>query len=146
MGILATRLRRGALVAGATSCAVLMSAGTALAHDCINVSRSDKGNTMAASNSQAWETVTLEEITSGFVGEDGPWTTADQQCVLEKAAAAGIPTSFTTQVKVATGVIAANNPQDKVATDGHGIDEWFTTYGGSLFDVVVNQCGAAFPE
>lgn len=145
MGTLATRLRRAALVTGATGCAVLMSAGTALAHDCINVSRSDQGNAMAGSMSQAWQVMDIGALTDEFVGA-GIWTEAQQQCVLTAAADAGIPLTFTTQVKVRTGVIAANNPQDKVASDGHGIDEWFTTYGGALFDVVVNQCGATFPE
>jgi hypothetical protein len=108
---------------------VLASGAAAYAHECFNPNRSDKGNA-GASNSQAWLTVHIEELTEGMPEEDAT-------CFLDAYAATGAPSSFTIHVKGVNGqggTIGANNPnRDVKASDGKGIDEVFAVYGGQIF-------------
>ncbi len=119
---------------------VLATGAAAYAHECFNPNRSDKGNA-GASNSQAWLTVHVAELTGGLSEEDAT-------CVLDAYAATGAPVSFTIHVKGVNGqdgTIGANNPnRETKAADGKGIDEIFAAYGGEImgsFEV----CGAELP-
>ena len=118
---------------------VLATGAAAYAHECFNPSRSDKGNE-GASNSQAWFTVYVEELTFGLSEEDAT-------CVLEAYAATGAPSSFTIHVKGVNGqdgVIAGNNPHPEKAGDGKGIDEVFAAYGAEIFGSL-ELCGIELP-
>lgn len=106
---------------------VLATGAAAYAHECFNPNRSDQGNA-GASNSQAWLTVYIEEITEGMSEEDA-------SCFLDAYAATGAPSSFTIHVKGVNGqdgVIAGNNPHPEKASDGQGIDEIFAAYGAQI--------------
>ena len=122
---------------------MLGTGATAFAHECINSSRSDKGNEKAGSNSQAWFTIHVEEALAGDVA-DGLITGDQAACILEEYAATGSPMSFTIHVKGATGqngTIGANNPNDERMSDGRGIDHFIDMYGGAIFGSYV-ACGA----
>jgi hypothetical protein len=119
----------------------LTTAGGAFAHECYVANRSDQGNAMAGTRSQAWETVSLDTILTQFIG-----VPADvAACVEAKAPAAGIPDSFVFGGKQAQGqggVIAENNPNmtaDGLAADGHGIDHAEDALGPALF-TLIGEC------
>ena len=87
---------------GLAAAIVLGTGATAFAHECINSSRSDKGNEKAGSNSQAWFTIHVEDALAGDV-EDGLITGDQAECILEEYGATGSLMSFTIHVKGATG-------------------------------------------
>ena len=123
----------------ALSLFVLTGAGAALAHECFNVNRSDKGNEAAGTNSKAWATLTLEDLALD-VGLDE----AQTEAFLEAAAEAGVPFSFT--IFVGNHTIGQNSPaftQGDNATDGKGIDWFFTKYGETLLGIL---CGDVDPD
>ena len=118
---------------------VLATGAAAYAHECFNPNRSDKGNA-GASNSQAWFTVYIEEITEGMSPEDA-------SCFLDAYADTGAPSSFTIHVKGANGqggTIASNNPHPEKAGDGKGIDEIFAAHGASIV-ASFEACGVPLP-
>ncbi|MFB9311325.1 hypothetical protein ACFFRL_19210 [Agromyces hippuratus] len=93
-----------------------------------------------ASNSQAWFTVHVEELTTGL-------PEADAECVLDAYAATGAPMSFTIHVKGANGqdgVVAGNNPHEDKAGDGQGIDEIFAAHGADIVSSF-ETCGVDLP-
>ena len=120
-----TNITAGVALAAA---GVLGTGVAAYAHECFNPNRSEQGNA-GASNSQAWLTVHVSELTMGMPEEDA-------SCVLAAYAATGAPESFTIMVKGAQGqggTIGANNPnRDVKAADGKGIDEIFAAYGAEI--------------
>ncbi|TYL53218.1 hypothetical protein [Agromyces mariniharenae] len=118
---------------------VLATGAAAYAHECFNPNRSDQGNA-GASNSQAWFTVHVEEITEGMSEEDA-------SCFLEAYASTGAPSSFTIHVKGVNGqdgVIAGNNPHPEKAGDGKGIDEIFAAHGADI-GFAFESCGIPAP-
>ena len=118
---------------------VLGTGAAAYAHECYNANRSDKGNA-GASNSQAWYTVYVEELTFGLSEEDA-------SCVLDAYAGTGAPMSFTIHVKGANGqdgIVAGNNPHEWKAGDGKGIDEIFAAHGGDIM-FAFDSCDAELP-
>ena len=132
-----TNIGAGVALAAA---AVLGTGAAAYAHECFNPNRSEQGNA-GASNSQAWMTVHVSELTFALSEEDA-------SCVLDAYAETGAPESFTIHVKGVNGqdgTIGANNPnRDVKAGDGKGIDEIFAAYGAEImgsFEV----CGAELP-
>ena len=58
-------IRRGMQLVGTTTALVILSATGASAHECYNASRSDKGNEMAGSKSQAWFTLVVSDAIQG---------------------------------------------------------------------------------
>ncbi|MFB9307668.1 hypothetical protein BJY17_002860 [Agromyces hippuratus] len=124
----------------ALAAAVALGTGTAAyAHECFNPNRSEQGNA-GASNSQAWFTVHVEELTTGL-------PEADAECVLDAYAATGAPMSFTIHVKGANGqdgVVAGNNPHEDKAGDGQGIDEIFAAHGADIVSSF-ETCGVDLP-
>jgi hypothetical protein len=131
---------------GLTAALVLGSGAAAFAHECYNPSRSDQGNASAGGNSQAWFTLVLEDAVQGDV-ESGFITQEQADCIKAAYAETGAPGSFTLMVKGAVGqggTIAANNPNDGLATNGKGIDHAFATYGEQIFGSYA-VCGVEFP-
>jgi hypothetical protein len=135
--------RRFAVVA-ATSLALLVPAGTALAHECFNASRSAKGNA-GADHSPRWLTVHLSE----FFGDPSVGLSeAQQQQALALAAARGIPSSFT--IFIGTHTIGSNPKtgeptpafgRNGKAVDGKGIDHIFPRFGEQLIAIVIEVGG-----
>lgn len=116
----------------------LVLASSALAFDCIRVSSSPTGMTMS-SGSGKWFAITLDELVASL-----PATDAQQQCILDGAAEAGLPTV----VAIGTGpggpdhVIAGRNPDPNgVLGNGKGIDHLEDLYGPLLV-----ACGVQIPS
>lgn len=138
--------RRLGAATGLAAAVVLGSGVTAYAHECINSSRSDMGNTQAGANSQAWFTLNVEDALAGDV-ESGAITEEQAACIYDAYAATGSPLSFTIHVKGVVGqggVIGANNPNEGLMSDGRGIDHVFDTYGEAIVGSYLG-CGAGFP-
>lgn len=134
----------GAGVALAAALA-LGTGAAAYAHECYNASRSEKGNTQAGANSQAWFTLVVSDAIQGDV-TNGFLTQEEADCVKAEYAASGAPASFTIMVKGAVGqggVIAAHNPNGSHAIDGKGIDHAFAAYGAEIGGSYA-ACGVAF--
>lgn len=136
------RLVAGAALAGSL---VIGSGAGAWAHECYNASRSDRGNAMAGSHSQAWFTLVVNDAIQGDA-DQGRITQAQADCIKAAYAEAGGPASFTLMVKGAVGqdgVIAEHNPNKGLMTDGKGIDHAFDAYGEAIFGSYA-ACGVAF--
>ena len=129
---------------GLAAALVLGTGAAAYAHECYNPSRSEQGNA-GASNSQAWFTLVVADAIQGDA--DAGFITQEQaDCIKGAYAETGAPASFTLMVKGAVGqdgVIAANNPNGFLATDGKGIDHAFAAYGDQIFGSYA-ACGVAF--
>lgn len=110
-----------------TGTALALTAGPALAYDCVRVSASPTGASKSATQSGNWFYVSVAEAAAGLsaAGYNGG-------CFLAAYTATGQPLSFAVGVGLAGahanpenpgggGVLAANAPL-KVVTDGHGID------------------------
>jgi hypothetical protein len=99
---------------------------------------------MAGTRSQAWQTFTLEQVVTLFLGQ----TTQVAECVVAAAPDAGVPTSFVFGAKQAQGqggVIAENNPNmtaKGLASDGTGIDHAEDAYGEAVVGLIL-QCGGS---
>ncbi|HET6625266.1 MAG TPA: hypothetical protein VFG63_02655 [Nocardioidaceae bacterium] len=133
-------IARAVASTAAAAALLVVGAGGAFAHECYVANRSDQGNTMAGTNSQAWETVSLDTILTVFIGL--PQSLAD--CVEAKAPDAGIPSSFVLGMKQAVGqegVIAENNPNMStvLGADGQGIDHAEDAYGDAI-GALIGQC------
>ncbi|HEX6515723.1 MAG TPA: hypothetical protein VF049_09110 [Nocardioidaceae bacterium] len=137
---------RTAGVAGAAAVMLVGGTGAAFAHECYVASRSDQGDAMAGTRSAAWETVTIEQIVTQFLGQ----TAEVAECVAESAPDAGVPTSFVFGAKQAQGqggVIAENNPvldTKGLSSDGTGIDHAEVAYGDVIVGLIL-QCGGTLP-
>ena len=148
--------RRILLTLGATATAVAMSATPALAHECYNASRSDRGSLQAGTNAKVWgEVIAFTDIADfGF----DPLTDAQLQQALAILRAQGVPTvialgggspfEMTCAPEADEWVCHAPNPAgvdvmqaggsggdlaerapEKVLGDGHGIDHLSQTEG-----------------
>ncbi|KNX36242.1 hypothetical protein [Luteipulveratus halotolerans] len=134
---------RGVAAVGIAAGLVAGTAGGALAHECFNASRSDQGNAMAGTKSQAWASVPLHVVLTEFIGLPEPLAA----CVEEKAPAAGIPSSFVFGIKQAQGqdgVIAEHNKNmdaKGLGSNGKGIDHGELAYGDAI-GALIGQCSA----
>ena len=105
----------------------LVFASAAAAHDCIRVSSSHQGLVQSTSRSGNWllfdfSTAPATLQTFQIIGVSA---TAEQaQCFSDAYAQSGQPRYFALGIGVAgkVGVLAHNNPNDRVLGDGHGID------------------------
>jgi hypothetical protein len=99
---------------------------------------------MAGTHSQAWETYTVQQVVTLFLGQSA--TVAD--CVAAAAPGAGVPTSFVFGAKQAQGqggVIAENNPNMSakgLSSNGTGIDHAEDAYGGAIVGLIMG-CGGS---
>jgi hypothetical protein len=134
-------VRVGGTVA-ATVAILTFGAGAASAHECFNASRSAQGNASVAAHSAAWEEVSLDTILTEFIGLPQP--VAD--CVEASAPSYGIPSSFVFGGKqsASTGVIAENNPNTALLSNGKGIDHAEDAYGDAL-NAAIGACFAQQP-
>lgn len=105
----------------------LATATGAAAHECYNASRSDKGNEMAGSKSQAWFTLHVSDIIAEEVAED-MYDAKTGECILGELEASGVPASFTIKFRAGKdGLVGGPNN-----ADGHGIDHIFPAYGAEI--------------
>ena len=106
--------------------AATMITGTAFAHECFVISRSDTGDIAAGGHSQAWETLgTLEDL-FGFVGDflgAPPLSDAQLAWAVDAAREAGLPSQLTLFGRL---TIAEGTPAMAMhSADGQGIDHLF---------------------
>ncbi len=107
----------------------LISASSASAFDCIRVSSSHQGLISSTSHGGRWllfdfSSVSAAEQTLGNIQVSA--TPAQVACFVSAYASTGEPQWFALGIGVAgkNGVIAHNNPNDRVLGDGHGIDHF----------------------
>ena len=138
--------RRAAVVVGATTATIALSAGAGYAHECYIVNQSETGAHNAGTKSQVWFELDL----IGSLVDEGLWTAEQGACVTEAADAAGVQYVVTVMGKVPVphdGVLGSKNPHEaEKASDGKGIDEFFT--GGAIVPLIeiAMECGAPIPE
>jgi hypothetical protein len=135
----------------------LTLAGSAFAFDCIRVSSSRQG-LVNSTTSGSW---LLFDLSSGSAVEqtltniEVPITTEQAECVADAYAATGQPLYFALGIGVAGGenpnaaaggVIAHNNPNDRVLGNGKGIDHLDDSpILGALFGAAAG-CGVELSE
>jgi hypothetical protein len=115
---------------------------TVAAHECVIANRSETGNANAT-HSARWITVTLTEIYEHTEEFGLPDLTPDQVTyAVALAQSWGIPDSFTFRSDKTIAGDAAGYLAGDHATDGRGLDHFFTTYGeqllGALFAALAN--------
>lgn len=130
--MLRTTLTTAALTAGL----VVGTAGAASAHECFVAKRSDKG-AAAATHSSNWYRLTLAEL-YGHTTLD----TDAQALAVERAVAAGVPSSFTLFERHTIPVSAEEWSGRSV--DGKGVDSFFAAYGETLIGIL-HELGGDFP-
>ena len=132
---LTTRLVRATALTAALG---LATASTAAAHECFNANRSEQGNTMAGSHSQAWFTLQVSDAIAEEVAA-GLYDAATGECILDAYAATGAPSSFTIKIRAGQdGLVGGGN-----VGDGHGIDHVFEAYGEQILGSYAS-CGVEF--
>jgi hypothetical protein len=110
--------------------AAMLSAGSALAHECIVISRSDTANVAAGTNSARWLAVaTIESLfTDPFIVPE-PLEGAQLEWAVARAREAGLPGTFT--IFTGAKTIADGTPaMERHSQNGKGIDhafDWFPT-------------------
>ncbi|WP_286307720.1 hypothetical protein [Agromyces mangrovi Wang et al. 2018] len=115
---------------------VLGSGAAAFAFDCINDSRSEQGNAKAGANSKVWFTASVEDFLAFELGL--PSDVVD--CTMEEWLSQGYPATVTIMAGGARGqdgVIAGKNPNQKVVTDGRGIEHLEAAYIPVIEPIIV---------
>jgi hypothetical protein len=136
----ASRLGQSVAVAAALC---LATATTAAAHECFNASRSDQGNLMAGTQSNAWFTLVVADIIAEEV-DAGLYDEATGECILGAYTDAGGPESFTIKVIGGKdGLLAGGVTSQEVLSNGKGIDHVFAAYGEIIVGAYV-ECGVPF--
>ncbi len=113
------------------------TAGTALGHECFVVNRSEQG-TVGAAHSKVWAPVTLEQLfaTAHQVFGGPPLSGAQVEWAVEQATSQGVPSSFAIFAgKKTIGEASAAFTTGGKASDGTGVDWFFTTYGATLANI-----------
>jgi len=132
---------------GAATAVLIAGPASAFAHECFVASRSDQGNAMAGTHSNAWQTYSIQQVVTLFLGQ----TPAVAECVASAAPRAGVPTSFVFGAKQAQGqggVIAENNPNmtaKGLSSNGTGIDHAEEAYGGAVVGLILGCGGSLGP-
>ncbi len=131
-----------------TLVAVALAAGPAVAHECYNTSRSDKGNQQVAANSSAF--VTFDESAMGFFTFGLGLCPAGADYLLDQVhTAAALPDSgidvnwvVSARALQAGGLESASNPRaQENLSNGKGIDH--LAANGPLGAVIGANVGAA---
>ena len=136
---------RNTLVAGALTAGLIVTGGgVASAHECYIANRSDKGNA-GASHSANWYTLHLSELYTNahfFLGGE-PLTPAQVSEAVSRAEAAGIPTSVTLfeRFTIPRNLDELEAVPSK-ATDGKGVDHFFSKYGDQLVGIFFSVRGS----
>jgi hypothetical protein len=107
----------------------LFAATSAYGHDCIRVSSSHQGLISSTSHGGRWllfDFSSVSATTQTLQRIEVPATAAQIACFVPAYAATGQPQFFALGIGVAgpNGVLAHNNPNDRVLGDGHGIDHF----------------------
>lgn len=129
-----TTMRRLVKLILMTVVALALTAQPAMAHECYIASRSWQGNLMAGTHSQAWFLVDLNQEFAAEVSA-GQLTQAEADCLLTTLPSNGVPLQFTLHVKGAVGqdgVLADNNPNTWLVSNGKGVDHFFDVYGAQI--------------
>lgn len=105
----------------------LFAATSAYGHDCIRVSSSHQGMVSSSSHGGRWllfDFSSVSATTQTLATIEVPATPAQIACFVPAYAATGQPQFFALGIGVAgpNGVLAHNNPNDRVLSDGRGID------------------------
>jgi hypothetical protein len=121
-------MRRTLAVVAVTACS-LFAATSAYGHDCIRVSSSHQGLISSSSHGGRWLLFDFSSVaatTQTLATIEVPATQAQIACFVPAYAATGQPQFFALGIGVAgkNGVLAHNNPNDRVLSDGHGIDHF----------------------
>jgi hypothetical protein len=142
-------MKRRMFVVLAITASSLFAASTAYGHDCIRVSSSHQGLVSSTSHGGRWllfDFSTVEAATQ-TLAENGVSATPTQvACFVDAYAQTGQPQFFALGIGVAgpNGVLAHNNPNSRVLSDGHGIDHFddspilpaiFASAGGCGVDI-----------
>jgi hypothetical protein len=139
-------IRRAAIVVGATTTALALGTGSALAHECYIANQSETGAKAAGTHSQAWAYFSLVDV----LVEEGFWTVEQAACVQSGADAAGVRTAINTMVKVPAPhnhVLGSKNPHaEEKMGDGKGIDQFFSSGQVVPLIMIAQECGAPIPE
>jgi hypothetical protein len=107
----------------------LFAATAAYGHDCIRVSSSHQGLISSSSHGGRCLLFDLSSVSAKsktLATIEVPATPAQIACFVPAYAATGQPQFFALGIGVAgkNGVLAHNNPNDRVLSDGHGIDHF----------------------
>lgn len=120
-------MKRRVLAVIAVAACSLFFASAAAAHDCIRVSSSHQGLISSTSHGGRWllfdfSSVAATEQTLATIEVSA--TPEQVACFVPAYASTGQPQWFALGIGVAgkNGVLAHNNPNDRVLSDGHGID------------------------
>jgi hypothetical protein len=122
-------MRRTLLTAAVAIGLVGLTASAAVAHECVNVSRSAQGNAGAA-GSKGWFTLTLSMLYSDVVANPDPGfpaaTQDDVPGMVASAESLGVPSSFVIHIQ-ATAMGGKGVPE-RLTSDGRGIDHFVDAY------------------
>ena len=130
-------IRKTILTLVATTGLITAGAGAASAHECFIANRSAQGNA-GASHSANWYTLQMSDLFAEahlFFG--GEALTAEQRAwALDQTEAQGIPLSVTMfeRFTIPRSVNELEGLSTK-SSDGKGVDHFFATYGGALFQI-----------
>jgi hypothetical protein len=122
-------MKRRLLAVLAVSICSLFAASSAYGHDCIRVSSSHQGLVSSTSHGGRWLLFDFSSVpatTQTLATIEVSATQAQIACFVPAYAQTGQPQFFALGIGVAgpNGVLAHNNPNDRVLSDGHGIDHF----------------------
>jgi hypothetical protein len=122
-------MKRCMLAVLAIAASSLFAATAAYAHDCIRVSTSHQGLVSSTSHGGRWllfDFSSVSATTQTLATIEVSATPEQIACFVPAYAQTGQPQFFALGIGVAgrNGVIAPNNPNDRVLGDGHGIDHF----------------------
>jgi hypothetical protein len=136
----------GSIVVLAVLASSLFAASSAYAFDCIRVSASHQGSVQSANHSGRWllldlSTTAAATQTLATIGVRA--TSAQVACFTAAYAQSGQPLTFTLGLGVAgkNGVLAHNNPNTRVLSDGHGVDRIEDSPISAAVDAAAASCG-----
>jgi hypothetical protein len=142
-------MKRRMLAVLAIAATSLFATTAAYGHDCIRVSSSHQGLVSSTSHGGRWllfDFSSVSATTQTLATIEVPATAEQIACFVPAYAETGQPLFFALGIGVAgpNGVLAHNNPNDRVLGDGHGIDHFddspilpaiFAAAGGCGIDV-----------
>ncbi len=122
-------MMRRILAVLAIAASSLFAASSAYAFDCIRVSSSHQGLINSTSHGGRWLLLDFSSVsatTQTLQRIEVSATPAQIACFVPAYAQTGQPQFFALGIGVAgpNGVLAHNNPNDRVLSDGHGIDHF----------------------
>jgi len=129
--------------------ASLAVTGSAVAFDCIRVSSSLQGLTQSTKSGHwvLFDFSTPEGTQATFAGAfETEIDLEDAACFAEGYAEAGQPLFFALGINVGGGVLASNNPNEHVLSDGRGIDHLEASGIVPAALAAADACGLVIPD